>query len=205
MQSNTEDMISAIKSGIDNNSQDSPALSIDPKTSQVSVVGDPNNVKPTSGDYDITFVYPSDTLTEDDKKRMKRREGADEYEAIIHYRGKRVKPLYRTMVAMRLAEVLTEMGIISNDGYNTEGVSLLTIKAFMTKIDAIADVAAKVLDIPEDQIGYMEPESLISFFTQLLGNEPNIVNEAAGFLEPSLVKNLAALQENLTQQDTQQS
>ena len=53
----------------------------------------------------------------------------------------------------------------------------------------------------------MSPETLIEFFVQMMNNEPNLVKEAASFLEPSLVKQLSDLAkiEITPQQDTQQS
>lgn len=206
---NIDKMAEAIKGGIDNNASDAPALSIDPDTQQTAVVGDPNKIQATSGNYVIKFVYPADQLSEDDKARMKKsEENDDEYIAEVTYVGKRVKPLHRTTVAMNLAEMLTKMGVLTDDGgYSTDGLGRRAARVFLDNIEILANVAKVTLDIPEEQIQYMSPETLVEFFVQLLNNEPNVVKEAASFLEPSLVKQLRDLMEIgvMQPQDTQQN
>ena len=206
---NIDKMAEAIKGGIDNNASDAPALSIDPDTQQTAVVGDPNKIQATNGNYVIKFVYPADQLSEDDKARMKKsEENDDEYIAEVTYVGKRVKPLHRTTVAMNLAEMLTKMGVLTDDGgYSTDGLGRRAARVFLDNIEILANVAKVTLDIPEEQIQYMSPETLVEFFVQLLNNEPNVVKEAASFLEPSLVKQLRDLMEIgvMQPQDTQQN
>lgn len=208
---NIDEMAKAIKGGIDNNSTDAPAMSIDPKTQQVSVVGDPNKIKSTNGNYTIAFVYPSEELTEDDKAKMvKNPDNPNEYIAEVTYVGKRVKPLYRTTVSMDIADMLVKMDVLTNDGgYNTDGLGRRAARVFLSNIDVIARIAKNVLDIPDEQVGYMSPDTLVQFFVQLMDNEPNLVKEAAGFLEPSSIKQLMALleKENETTPptDTQQN
>lgn len=208
---NIDSMAEAIKKGIDGNSSDAPAMSIDPKTQQVSVVGNPNNIKPTDGNYVISFVYPEESLTEDDKLKMKKNpDNEHEYIAEVKYVGRRVKPLYRTTVSMDIADMLVKMDLLTNDGgYSTDGLGRRAARVFLENIDTIARIAKNVLDIPEEQVGYMSPESLVEFFVQLMQNEPNVIKEAASFLEPSSIKQLMALVEaenGTTQpQDTQQN
>ena len=205
---NIDKMAEAIKGGIDNNASDAPALSIDPDTQQTAVVGDPNKIASTNGNYVIKFIYPADQLSEDDKARMKKSGDGDEYVAEVTYVGKRVKPLHRTTVAMNIAEMLTKMGVLTDDGgYSTDGLGRRAAKVFLDNIDIIADVAKTTLDIPEAQIAYMSPDSLIEFFVQMMNNEPNIIKEAASFLEPSLAKQIKTLMElGMTQkQDTPQN
>lgn len=197
MQNDIDQMAAAIKGGIDNNSTDAPAMSIDPKTQQVSVVGDPNKINTTNGNYKISFVYPAESLTEEDKAKMKKStDNEGEYIATVEYIGKRVKPLHRTTVAMDIADMLVKMDVLTNDGgYNTDGLGRRAARVFLENIDTIARIAKNVLDIPEEQIGYMSPDSLVEFFVQLMNNEPNLIKEAAGFLEPSSIKQLMALLE----------
>lgn len=206
---NIDKMAEAIKGGIDSNASDAPALSIDPDTQQTAIVGDPNKIKTTNGDYVLKFIYPADQLSEEDKVRMKKStDNEDEYVAEVTYVGKRVKPLHRTTVAMNIAEMLTKMGVLTDDGgYSTDGLGRRAAKVFLENIDIIAEVAKTTLDIPDSQVQYMSPETLIEFFIQMMNNEPNLVKEAASFLEPSLVKQLSDLAklEITPQQDTQQS
>lgn len=206
---NIDKMAEAIKGGIDSNSSDAPALSIDPDTQQTAIVGDPNKIKTTNGDYVLKFIYPADQLSEEDKARMKKStDNEDEYIAEVTYVGKRVKPLHRTTVAMNIAEMLTKMGVLTDDGgYSTDGLGRRAAKVFLENIEIIAEVAKTTLDIPDNQVQYMSPETLIEFFVQMMNNEPNLVKEAASFLEPSLVKQLSDLAkiEITQQQDTQQS
>lgn len=193
MSPDTQDMMEAIKKGIDNNATDAPAMSIDPKTQQVSVVGDPNKINETKGDYKIKFVYADSDLSEEDKSKMKKNENG-EYEATMTYLNKRVKPLHRTKVAMVLAKILAASGVLLEDGsYTTDTISRKTEEIFINQIDDLAEIAKIVLDIPESQLQYIDAYGLIDFFLQLLANEPNIVKESASFLEPSLIQNLAKM------------
>lgn len=206
---NIDKMAEAIKGGIDNNASDAPALSIDPDTQQTAIVGDPNKIASTNGNYTIKFVYPADQLSDDDKARMKPSEdNPDEYVAEVTYVGKRVKPLHRTTVAMNIAEMLTKMGVLTDDGgYSTDGLGRRAARVFLDNINVLADVAKTTLDIPEDQLQYMSPDTLVEFFVQMMNNEPNIVKEAASFLEPSLVKQLKELMDigAMQQPGTQQN
>ena len=193
MSPDTQDMMEAIKNGIENNATEAPAMSIDPKTQQVSVVGDPNKIDETKGDYKIKFVYSEEDLSEEDKAKMKKNENG-EYEAVMTYTNKRVKPLHRTKVAMVLAKILAASGVLLEDGsYTTDTISRKTEEIFINQVDDLAEIAKIVLDIPESQLGYIDAYGLIDFFLQLLANEPNIVKESASFLEPSLIQSLAKM------------
>lgn len=208
---NVDDMINAMKDGIDKNASDAPVLSIDPKSSQVSVVGDPNRVEPTPGDYELTFSYPADSLGEEDKMKMKLNEETGEYEATVKYYSKRVKPLYRMTVSMDLAEVLSKAEILLQDGsYTTDNITKQTIRVFLDNIEVLARVARLVLDVPDDQLAFVTPDSLIGFFIQMMPNEPNIIKEASAFLEQSYIRLAAeaakkATVETTATTDTQQS
>lgn len=207
---NIDEMANAIKQGIDNNSTDSPALSIDPESKQISVVGDPTQIAPTDGKYTITFIYPADEISEADKQNMKvNPENKDEYLMTVTYVDKRIKPLYRTTISMDVAMLMTKMNVITNDGgYTTDGLGRAAVRVFLDNIELIARIAKNVLGIPEEQIDYLSPESLVEFFTQLLNNEPNLLKEAVGFLEPSTIKQLQEVlrpEETTQAQDTQQS
>ena len=105
-----------IKDGIDKNSQPSPSLSIDPDTNKMSVVGDPNETKPTKGNYKLSFLYPADMVSAEDKARMKYQEDTDEYLAVVNYENCRVKPLYRTKITLLVSRILSDMGVIDKDG-----------------------------------------------------------------------------------------
>lgn len=180
-----DSMIDAMKEGIDANSTEAPVLSLDPKTSQVSVVGDPNKIEPTKGDYDLTFSYAPEALTDEDKARMKYNEDTGEYEAVIHYHNRRVRPLYRTTVSMDIADILTKAKILLKDGsYTTDTITNDTVRVFLDNIQTLARVARVTLGIEETQMEFVTPDSLIGFFVQMMFNEPNLVKEASGFLEP---------------------
>lgn len=175
-------MAETIKAGIDNNAQDSPQVSIDPETSKMSVIGDPNNVQPTSGDYALTFLYPADQVPEADKTRMIYKEETDEYAATVTYQSRRVKPLYRTKVTIIVAKILDDMGVIDDTGYNSALVTETAGLTLINHIEDLADLSRMILGVPREQMDYMDAESLAGFFTQLLDNEPNIVKEAVVFL-----------------------
>lgn len=191
---NVDGMIDAMKKGIENNSTDAPVMSIDPKNNQVSVVGDPNRIEPTPGEYTITFSYPEADLSEEDKTKMKLNQESGEYEASVKYYSKRVKPLYRMTVSMDVADILSKADILLQDGsYTTDNITMKTVRVFLDNIEILSRVARVVLDIPEDQLGYVTPDSLIGFFIDMMSNEPNIVKEASAFLEQSYIRQASEL------------
>ena len=175
-----------IQQGMDENSKSSPQLSIDPDTQKMAVVGDPNQVKPTNGDYTLTFLYSGDELTEVDKANMKYREETEEYAAEIKYFGKRVKPLYRQKVDLLLADLFEEMGVLDETGFDSSKVSDETAVILLNNIEKIAEIAHIVCGIPKDQVDHLDALGLADFLAQLLVNEPNILKESIAFLAQRL-------------------
>lgn len=171
----------AIADAIDRNSTDSPAMSIDEKANKLSVVGDPNVIKPTKGNYTLTFAYPADEVSEEDKAKMTLNDNGD-YVATVKYEGKRVKPLYRSKIALRLAQIMVAMDVMNADGYSTEHLQNRATLILADHIEEIGEIARMTLGIPAEQMEYMQPEDLASFFVQLMDNEPNILKESVGFL-----------------------
>ena len=180
---NLDAMADALKKGIDNNAKDSPRLNIDPDSQKMAVVGDPNNIKPANKPYTLVFVYPEEAVTEEDKLRMKRVDG--EYVASVSYPNVRVKPLYRTKVAMTLTGIMTDLGVITKDGYTSDMVNSITARLLTNHLVEIAELVQLVLDVPKEQIPYLNAGCLYEFFTTLLDNEPNILQEGTNFLSYS--------------------
>lgn len=181
-----QDAARIIKQGMDNNSKESPQMSIDPDTQKMAVVGDPNQIKPTNGDYTLTFLYSADEITEMDKKNMKYREDTDEYAAEIKYLGKRVKPLYRQKIDILLADLFEQMGVLDQTGFDTSRVQEQTSFVLLNNIDKVAEIAYLVCGIPKDQVDHLDALGLADFLGQLLANEPNILKESVAFLAQRL-------------------
>ena len=181
-----QDAARIIKQGMDNNSKESPQMSIDPDTQKMAVVGDPNQIKPTNGDYTLTFLYSADEITEMDKQNMKYREDTDEYAAEIKYLGKRVKPLYRQKIDILLADLFEQMGVLDQTGFDTSRVQEQTSFVLLNNIDKVAEIAYLVCGIPKDQVDHLDALGLADFLGQLLANEPNILKESVAFLAQRL-------------------
>lgn len=182
-----QDAAKMIQNGMENNSQDSPQLSIDPETQKMAIVGDPNLVKPSNGEYKLTFLYSPDEITEIDKKTMKYRKETNEYAAEIKYVGKRVKPLHRQKIDLLLADIFEAMGVLDNTGFdpeNVEGEKLAM--ALLDKIDSVAEIAYLVCDLPKNQVAHLDAMEMATFLSQLLANEPNILKESVAFLAQRL-------------------
>ena len=181
-----QDAAKIIKQGMEANSQDSPQLSIDPETQKMSVVGDPNQIKPSNGDYTLTFLYSPDEITEMDKENMKYRDETDEYAVEIKYLGKRVKPLYRQKIDLLLADIFEDMGVLDQTGFDTSKVQEQTSYVLLDNIDKVAEIAYLVCGIPKDQVDHLDALGLGDFLAQLLTNEPNILKESVAFLAQRL-------------------
>lgn len=183
-----------VKQSIDNNSQPSPQLSLDPESSKMSVVGDPNDVQPTNGNYRLTFIYNEDEITDEDKAKMKKQDDGT-YTVTVEYTKRRVKPLYRTKVTLIVGRILSDMGVMSADGYNSDMLAVKATETLVDHIEDMAEVARMVLGIPREQMDYMAGDELAVFFSQLLENEPNIIKEAVVFLGQQLKAAATAVSE----------
>lgn len=176
-------MAEALKQGIDNNAQDSPRLNIDPDSQKMAVVGDPNNIKPKNKPYTLVFCYPEDMVNEEDKLKM--RKVGNEYVASVSYPNVRVKPLYRTKVAMTITNIMVDLGVITRDGYTSEMVNTISARLLTNHLVEIAELVELVLGVPKEQVPYLNAGCLYEFFTTLLDNEPNILQEGTNFLSYS--------------------
>lgn len=175
----------AIKQAVDNNSQPSPQLSLDSKSSKMSVIGDPNEVQPTKGEYRLKFIYDEDEVSAEDKARMtKQADGT--YSVVVKYENRRVKPLYRTKVTLLVSRILSDMGVITEDGYNSDMLTDRATETLVDHIEDVAEIARMVLSVPREQMEYMSGDELAIFFSQVLNNEPNIIKEAVVFLGQQL-------------------
>lgn len=202
-------MAGALKQGIEENSTNAPQMSIDPKTQAVSVVGDPNEIKVTPRTYKLIFSYPEDELTEEDKLKMKPSEIAEgEYEAVVTYENRRVRPINRTKISMYVGDIFNGIGLFQDDGsYDSETVTRQSAELFVQHVDKIAEMAEMVLEVPHDQMKYVRSDCLIEFFLTMLQSEPNVIKEAASFLDAQSRQRLVkmATEVKTNQQNTQQS
>lgn len=204
-----DDMVKALQGGIDANSTTAPQMSIDPKTSAVSVVGDPNQIDNGPRPYKILFSYPEDEITEEDKLRMKPSEESEgEYLAEVTYENKRVRPIHRTKIAMGVGKIFNDMGLFSEDGsYDSATLTEESARIFLDHIEEIADMARMILEIPDSQVPFIRSDCLVDFFVDMLHNEPNVIKEAASFLGVQSRQRLAKMVTEATAkaQNTQQS
>lgn len=179
---NVSEMADALRKGIDENSTDAPHMSIDPDTSKIAVVGDPTNIQPTKGTYELKFSYPESSISEEDKLKMKKNEKTGDYEVVIKYTDKRIKPIYRAKILLILTEILTNMDIVNLDGYNSDFSEDKFTRSLVNDVDKISTLAEMILDVPKEQLDYLLPQSLAMFFVQIFENEPNIIKESQNFL-----------------------
>lgn len=171
-----------IREAMEDNPQDTPSLNIDPESNKPSIVGNPNNIPQHSGDYELTFMYPEEMVQEVEKSNMTFDEKTQHYCAKVKYTNKRVKPLYRGAIVVRLTRIFSDTGILKEDGYKKNLTDYALGQAFQNHIEDVAMLAKEVLGVPEDQIEYISPKSLVDFLATFLRNEPNIMNESSNFL-----------------------
>lgn len=182
MDTDAKEMGKQIKKAMEENAQDSPALNIDPDSNKPAIVGNPNNIPQHKGDYTIRFMYPADMVKEEEKANMVLDEETGYYVATVKYTNKRIKPLYRGSIVVRLTSLFTAAGLLKEEGYKKELSDYALGEAFQKHIEDIAIIAKEVLGIPEDQLEYIAPKSLTQFIVDFMHNEPNILNESYNFL-----------------------
>lgn len=178
-------MAKALKKGIDDNAQDTPRLNIDPDSQKMAAVGDPNNIKPANKPYSLVFIYPANAVSEEDKLKMIYLKETDEYGAVSTYPNVRVKPLHRTKVALVVTDIMRDLGVLTQEGYSSDNVDEVTAHALTNHLPELAELAELVLDIPSEQVKYLNAGCLYEFFNTLLENEPNILQEGSNFLSSS--------------------
>lgn len=181
----TDKQVETLQNAVENNQQNSPTLSIDPKSERVSVVGDPNNLHPTKGEYKLKFEYDPSEVSEKDKPNLTFNEKTGKYIAEITYTNCRLKPAYRTQVLVIFADILVEAGVLSSRGYTVEEVTQATGRVFLNHIPDLITMASLVLGESKERLENAPSEELVSFFSQFMENEPNILNEAHNFLASS--------------------
>lgn len=200
-----EKMQKQLGDAIDNNQKDSPAMTIDPATNKLSVVGNPNNTHPTSGKYKVTYEYYPEEVAEEDKHNFKhivdKKNGIDKYLLTVTYENRRVKPLYRTQVVTILLGVLGDLNVLTEDGHYTSEQLSDAGKVFIDHTSDMMELARIVLDEKPERLEHAT--ELITFMTQLLENEPNIINEVTNFLaslDTASLTKLAKVQKTNTTQ-----
>lgn len=178
------EQLQEMKNAIEQNQNDSPALSIDPATNKMSVVGNPNNIHPTKGEYKIEYEYQPYEVAEEDKSMFKHivdeSKNIDKYVTTVTYENRRVKPLYRNQVVTILLGILGDVGVLQERGYSAEELTEKSGEVFIKHTEDMLELARIVLD--EDRERLEHAPQLITFLTQLLENEPNLVNETSNFL-----------------------
>ena len=178
-----KDMAKQLNEAIEKGMEDeTPTLSIDPETSKPAIVGDPTRLREEKGTYTLTFAYPSEETSAEDKTHMKKQEKTGYYLAEIKYENIRIKPLYRARIAVLAAKVLADANIIKLDGYTTAKNIELLGEAFLTHTDDILEIIKMMLNVPQDQLEYLLPHQPGFFFVQLFQNEPKLIEEADNFL-----------------------
>lgn len=177
----SNEQLAQMAQAIDNNMQDSPAISIDPKSNNVSVVGDPNNLHPTNGDYTIKYEYLPEEISATDRSMLDYDPKTKRYVGTLHYKNKRVKPLYRTKVSSILLSILTDIGVLTEEGYSSSALQAYVGEVFINHTEDILELASLVLGEKKERLEHAQ--ELFTFLTQLIENEPNIINETSNFLE----------------------
>lgn len=178
-----EDKVKAMAEAIENNQQDSPALTTDPASNTMSVVGDANNTHPTTGEYKITYAYRDGEIPDADKADLRKDPNQDIWYADVTYQNCRVKPIYRTKVTALMLEILADLGIITERGYSVTDFTAEVGMKFLQHIDDVLELAVCVIGEKRERLQYMNDP--VDFFNQLLKNEPNLINEATNFLASS--------------------
>lgn len=174
-------MVSELSTAIEQDS-DAPRLSIDPDTQKPAVVGDPTALPEKKGTYKLVFGYPPETVSEEDKLRMKRHTKTGYYLATVTYENIFIKPLYRAKIAEIMTRILADANIIDLQGYTSDVQTERFGSAFLKHNEEICEMIKLMLKVPEDQIEYLMPLEPGKFVVQLVQNEPNLIKEANNFL-----------------------
>lgn len=176
-----QEMAGELEKALEQESE-APRLSIDPDTKKPAVVGDPTLIPEKKGTYTLTFGYPPEEVSEEDKLRMKKHAKTGYYTAQIKYEGIFIKPLYRAKIAEIMTRVLADANIIDLEGYTSKVQTEMYGASFLKNNDDICEVIKMMLKVPDEQLEYLMPLEPGRFVVQFMQNEPNFVKEANNFL-----------------------
>lgn len=176
-----QEMASQLEKAIEQDTT-APRLSIDPDTQKPAVVGDPTNLPEKKGTYTLTFAYPPEEVSEEDKLKMKEHTKTGYYTATVTYENIFIKPLYRAKIAEVMTRVLADANIIDLQGYTSKVQEEMFGGAFLKHNEEICEIIKLMLKIPDEQIEYLMPLEPGKFVVQLFQNEPNLIKEANNFL-----------------------
>lgn len=184
-----DDIEAKLKGAIDDNATDNPHMAIDPTKGKMAVVGDATEIQVPDYKYKIEYEYTPDLVSIADRDKLRYEEALDAYYLDVTYEGKRVKPIYRTKAVVLLTGILADAAIIDTTGYSSDQVDGAIVERIIDKhVEDILELAHIVLGVERDQLEYMTVISMITFFTDLLRNEPNIIAECVNFLSQSRKK-----------------
>lgn len=185
----TEEAAVEATQAVENNNQETPHLSISDDGSKLQVIGDANAVNTTKGDYELTFTYPEEEVAEADRPRMKYDEKEKTYSLKMRFERRRIKPLYASRAAMYAAQITRDMLNLYNQ-LGTEPAQTsrtqsadIFMRVFMNDFEYFVELAHIVLGVSKEQLEYVDSVQMINFFTQLMVNEPNLINEGMAFLQ----------------------
>lgn len=137
------------------------------KGDKVAVIGDANKTEARPGTYKIKFVRMND-------------DGDTEEE--IEYKNIRIVPRIRMDVVQLFVGLLPYFKKISDDGTISDYTmpELINNFAFISREvkDAMYEVVATVLRIPEEEKDYMKWSSVLNTTMSMITDNPDIVNEA---------------------------
>ena len=144
---------------------------------ELAVVGDANKTELRRFEYEITFkkpVYDSEgNLTGEFKEENKK------YENVF------VKPRLNTQIIKLLASMMPYFYKVDEEGNQVEYSRIEMIQIFGQLEDAILDkmyqLVATILEIPFDEIDYMEGPSVLSTIMKFVDDNPQTAREAQLF------------------------
>lgn len=178
-----KDMAKQLNKAIEEGMEDeTPHLSVDPKTAKPAVVGNPNALKEKRGTYTLTFAYPPEKISPEDKTHMKLHEKTGYYLAEVKYEDIFIKPLYRARIVALVVQVLADARIIDLDGYTSKQNEEIISSAFLNHTNDLIEIIKMMINVPSEQLDYLLPNQPAHFFLQLFQNEPNLVEESNNFL-----------------------
>lgn len=168
-----------VKSAMDKAEEDVTPFAV-VNDSKLSVIGDPNKTQVKQNDYVLTFRFPPSMNVEG-------RKTARGIEVDMTFKDIFIKPRDDMDIVRLLVNILPYFRKVEEDGTVTElgRDDIFNIIGSLSDeiINAMVDLVAKVCGVDERLKDYITPLSVMQTVAKIIGDFPELENEADTFFE----------------------
>lgn len=148
------------------------------KDEKLSVIGDANETQINRHDFTITFKFPVGTVEGQTESIVRKKEFKNVF--ITPRKSMRVISIVCRMMPF-FRKIVDDNGTSKIEKYSLEEIVGLIGEHGTVFSNDMYDLVAGVLDIDDDVVDFMEPDSVLNATAQIFREYPELINEAEAF------------------------